>query len=343
MLLANGAEVGARTNWGLTPLHWAAHEGRRDVAELLITRGAQVNATAYNGETPLHVAAEQGHKDVAELLIARGAQVNATAVSGGGTPLHIAAQKGLKSIVELLLANGAEVGARDDMFETPLKYAVEDGHGDVAELLRQHGGRLRTAAREIKLSVRDKKVYAGDIPFILSSRDATGEVAGGLSGAFTGSISADLNDLILHFSEVPWDLTLGVQVEGANQLDGAVALRRNLCQSAFIDPQGLVFPGEAIEVDQTGPSITVKFSSPGGIGHLAVQVKTKSGRVLKTHMEEGGPLTIEDVPREMLYLTITSSASDGRWASVLFPAFRSASGGVVVYTMNDVWVRRAKQ
>jgi hypothetical protein len=74
-----------------------------------------------------------------------------------------------------------------------------------------------------------------------------------------------------------------------------------------------------------------------------VQVKTKSGRVLKTHMEEGGPLTIEGVPREPLYFAITSPASDSHWESVLFPAFRSASGGVVIYTMNDVWVRRAKE
>jgi hypothetical protein len=227
----------------------------------------------------------------------------------------------------------------DGTFETPLKYAVENGHGDVAELLRQHGGRLRTAGAEMKLSVRDKQVYAGDIPFFLSSYDADGGT-GGVSGSSGVRLSADLRGLILHFSEVPWDLTLGIQVGGANGLNGATAaLRRNLCRSAFIDSEGLVFPGEATEVDQAGPSITLQFDFPTGhtpfYKNLTVQVKTKSGRDLKVNPDGSGLLsgllTFDGVPRETLYVTIESSASGKKWWGALFPAFRSASGGVVIY------------
>jgi ankyrin repeat protein len=40
-------------------------------------------------DTPLHVAAQQGHKDVAELLLAKKAEVNARD-KHGDTPLHVA-------------------------------------------------------------------------------------------------------------------------------------------------------------------------------------------------------------------------------------------------------------
>jgi cytohesin len=62
-------------------LHWAAYEGHKEIAELLISEGADVNAKADGGGTPLHQAAYEGHKEVAELLIAKGADANATARS----------------------------------------------------------------------------------------------------------------------------------------------------------------------------------------------------------------------------------------------------------------------
>src|ERR1035438_7582111 len=86
---------------GMTPLHWAAARGHKDVAELLLANGADVNAkntgtTGLNtGLTPLHYAAGSGHKDVAELLLANKADVNAK--SDRVTPLHLVADR--KSVV----------------------------------------------------------------------------------------------------------------------------------------------------------------------------------------------------------------------------------------------------
>ena len=89
--------------------------------------------------TPLHYAASEGHKDVAELLLASKAGVNARA-DNGWTPLHHAALEGHKDVAELLLASKAEVNAKDNNGDTPLHLAVSEKHKDVAELLRQHGG-----------------------------------------------------------------------------------------------------------------------------------------------------------------------------------------------------------
>ena len=83
--LAAGADVNAKINLG-TPLHYAALDGYKEVAELLIDKGADVNAKNLSGGTPLHNAAQQGHKEIVVLLIANGADLNAKTYSGQ-TPL----------------------------------------------------------------------------------------------------------------------------------------------------------------------------------------------------------------------------------------------------------------
>jgi ankyrin repeat protein len=55
--------------------------------ELLLAGKADVNGKASNGVTPLHLAAFNGNKDVAELLLANHADVNAKD-NHGWTPLH---------------------------------------------------------------------------------------------------------------------------------------------------------------------------------------------------------------------------------------------------------------
>jgi ankyrin repeat protein len=78
---------------GFTPLHIAAKNGHRNVAELLLAEGADVNSRENFGETPLHLAGMRfsspldqsslskeelkGKRDIALLLLAKGADVNA--------------------------------------------------------------------------------------------------------------------------------------------------------------------------------------------------------------------------------------------------------------------------
>jgi len=52
----------------MTPLHWAASRGNKDVAEVLLAHNADVNAKTKEGATPLDYAKAKGHSDVAELL-----------------------------------------------------------------------------------------------------------------------------------------------------------------------------------------------------------------------------------------------------------------------------------
>ena len=64
----------------------------------------------------------------------------------GKTPLHmaaiyVAAKEGAYKITALLLANGARVGKRDEKGRTALSLALEMGHLELADLLRQHGAK----------------------------------------------------------------------------------------------------------------------------------------------------------------------------------------------------------
>ncbi|MEM7362157.1 MAG: ankyrin repeat domain-containing protein, partial [Bacteroidota bacterium] len=65
----------------VTPLHYAAWNNSKEVAEFLIQHDADVNAKDGEGCTPLHWAAEKNSKELAELLIREGADVNAKRAS----------------------------------------------------------------------------------------------------------------------------------------------------------------------------------------------------------------------------------------------------------------------
>lgn len=117
ILLVRGATVDAPTNFGETPLHWAAQGvngfGKQvdlvDFADVLIAHGADVNRKTGEGrsyKTPLNYAAESNNLPVARLLIARGADVE----GGGSSPLSSAGGNGdFVEMAQLLIENGAGV------------------------------------------------------------------------------------------------------------------------------------------------------------------------------------------------------------------------------------------
>ncbi len=163
MLVQYPSLIGATARWKETAIGAAAHTGQREIAEFLLAHGAPgdictaamlgltdrvgrmlqadprlAQATGAHGIPVLFHAAIGGHTKVADLLLAHGAEVNAG--EGGNTALHGAARFGQKDMVAWLLAHGAHVNALDYEKKTPLRLAVDSGHGAVAELLRQRGG-----------------------------------------------------------------------------------------------------------------------------------------------------------------------------------------------------------
>src|ERR1017187_576289 len=108
LLKNNSNLVFSQNENGFTPLHCAAFNGHKNVAELLLANKAGVNTNENHGATPLYLAAQKGHKDLAALLLGNEADVNAVEKEFNWTPLHKATFNGHKDVVELLLAHGAE-------------------------------------------------------------------------------------------------------------------------------------------------------------------------------------------------------------------------------------------
>jgi len=173
----------------MSPLHWAVERGRKETAELLIAKGADVNAKNDVGQTPLDRANWRNHAEtadllrkhggkhgtiqgavdggdveavkeflvagadanaedfngnsllfyasttkVAELLISKGASINAT--NNGFTPLHWAADRGHEEVAALLIEKGLNVNAKDEnRGRTPLHFSAHEGHIEVTDLL----------------------------------------------------------------------------------------------------------------------------------------------------------------------------------------------------------------
>ena len=98
----------------------------------LIERGADVGAKSDEGHTPLHLAAARNDLELAKLLIDRGADVNVED-EDGWTPLHLASYKDNIEIVKLLLDAGADVEAKDNHGMTPFDLAESDEMEDLLE------------------------------------------------------------------------------------------------------------------------------------------------------------------------------------------------------------------
>jgi ankyrin repeat protein len=134
-LLSKGADLHARDNeFGMTPLFNAP----KGIFELLISKGADVNARSKKGLTPLAWSAYGDDLDRIELLISKGADVNSVG-DDLKTPLHIAANWNKIEIAKLLISKGARVNARDHLGWTPLHWAAFEGGPEVVQLLIAKG------------------------------------------------------------------------------------------------------------------------------------------------------------------------------------------------------------
>ena len=119
----------------------SADEGNIEAVKQNLATGADVNdRTGFYSETPLHFAAENGQKEVAQILIDKSADVNAKA-KWDRTPLHGAAKTGRSEIVKLLIETGADLNPKDFENKTPLNEAIKYKHSEVADILRKHGGK----------------------------------------------------------------------------------------------------------------------------------------------------------------------------------------------------------
>jgi ankyrin repeat protein len=209
LLLERGADVDARTRVGPTPKFVPPCKGTGCGSEGVgINRGGLPNrgrrAAALGGMTPLNYAARDGRTEEARLLLAAGADVE-LAEANGIRPLLMALLNNQLEVARLLLAHGADVNADDFWGRTPLYAAVEHRNLDmnnrdmdspttnfvdreplltmIAELI-EHGADVNARTREVPPSRR--WLYSlGDVSWV----DFTGQTPF-LRAALSGDVAA---------------------------------------------------------------------------------------------------------------------------------------------------------
>jgi RNA polymerase sigma factor (sigma-70 family) len=151
-----------------TPLFEAAHNLHLDAVDLLLARGADVEARTDWGETPVSTAIAHAWDEGGPAVVARLRAAGATlslrdALCTGDlervkallaesperlgerywdeTPLHIAARWGHQDLAAYLLALGHEINPEDGLGNTPAALAARFGQEQMAAWLVERGGR----------------------------------------------------------------------------------------------------------------------------------------------------------------------------------------------------------
>jgi outer membrane protein assembly factor BamB len=164
-LLAKGAEVNAKTEYGATALHFAADKGHLEVVRVLLKNKADVNAkdTFYSAK-PLDWAIMRSRVDVARELVEAGAD-------GADAALRNAASGGNLKLMQALLGTGK---IKQDTLDTTLS-VTPASKKDVIELLTKAGAKLPPPSDKVDLTPYLGS-YRSDAGFTIEMKASDGKL-----------------------------------------------------------------------------------------------------------------------------------------------------------------------
>jgi ankyrin repeat protein len=159
LLIRSGANLECRTtNKGTTPLYYAARFNRLSVVKALVAAAADVNARDNDGVQPIHGASICGTGNTApilSILVAHRADVHSRA-NDGASPIHYVLSRGTKEALRCLLAHGADANSRRKNGTPAIFQIVYMNKPAMAQVVLDHGVDL-TVIRE---SGRDNILHA---------------------------------------------------------------------------------------------------------------------------------------------------------------------------------------
>jgi ankyrin repeat protein len=142
LLLELGAKKDARnSDLRMTPLDWAAFDGKVEMVRMLLDHGANPNAGRGSSRSaPIQQCANNGNVEILEMLLKTGADVNA--IHAGSHALGTAATFGHLQFVKKLLEAGANPNLPDESRTIPLMCGVAGRNIGVVRLLVEAGAKL---------------------------------------------------------------------------------------------------------------------------------------------------------------------------------------------------------
>lgn len=144
LLLENGAHTEIGNGSGMTPLMYAAREGKETTVRILLDAGANAAHTDVRGWSPLMFAVRSGNPEIVRMILDGGADPNVPTDYPTRRPMHFAAATGNEEVVRILLDVGSEInGLRtSEEVPTPIAIAAIEGHPDLVRLLLEEGADL---------------------------------------------------------------------------------------------------------------------------------------------------------------------------------------------------------
>jgi hypothetical protein len=138
LLLQRRADVRVKNARGQSAILYLNDKSTGEIVRRLVDAGADINERDEDGNTPLIITAVLGKRELLRAVIDAGAGLN-DQNKAGQSALMLAAREGQTENVRLLLKAGANVMLADIDGWTALRYALENSHHDVAEMLKTRG------------------------------------------------------------------------------------------------------------------------------------------------------------------------------------------------------------
>lgn len=174
-LLAKGADVNTKTEYGATPLFFACDRGNAEIVKMLIDAGADVNITdTFYKSPPVFWAVMKDHGAIVKFLLEKGARTKESV-------MFSAVNQGKKNVVKNVLELS---GFTPENLSAYLAAAEKNGHQEIAEMLKNAGAKPKTKV-EYKVDGESLKIYEGDykngkIDYTFKIKD--GKLVGGPPG-----------------------------------------------------------------------------------------------------------------------------------------------------------------
>jgi hypothetical protein len=154
----------SKSNEGMTALMFAAREGFKETAWLLIHAKCDLEIGNQNDSTALMFAAHAGKASIVAMLLEAGANVNHIN-KGGRTPLMSAASQGFKNTVQQLLKFNADITPTDEDGNSAQTYAHENEFFEIEDMIKVAGA-TQQATREKEAAAAKAKAEAENRPVI---------------------------------------------------------------------------------------------------------------------------------------------------------------------------------